>query len=100
MAIDRTGSAAPLLPTHGLGDAVDRHAEALADVQDAVDPAVRVDLSADALATMDRLTPEQAVAESIATSHALDANAAVVRAEDERFAALVFLLAHHGPPLQ
>jgi hypothetical protein len=85
----------------GLSGAVDRHARALERVQRAASPGDepprdRVDLSDAARNLPD---PGAAVADAATSAAEVEATAAAARAEDERFAALMFVVSHHGPGL-
>lgn len=91
--------AQPLIPpTRALQQALDDQARAGAALQQAFSPEDQVALSSDALGR-GPITTETAVADHLTSSVAVEAAAAVIEAEKERFSALVFVLAHHGPPL-
>lgn len=90
-------------PWARLTEALDAHADALESVQEAANPVNdRVQLSdaaLDALRAPAAPTEAAAVADAVIAGHQVEATAAVARADEARFQALVFVLAHHGPPL-
>jgi hypothetical protein len=105
MTRESLGAIAHRAATADLSEAVDRHATALDGVQRAAregleaapvvegtGPATRVVLSGD---PPEAPAPEEALVAALASGRALEATAAGVRAEDERLAALAFLVAHH-----
>lgn len=101
MKIETTALASP---AQALTRATRDHEQALGAVQQAFTAPLaardEVHLSDEALAAVDAPTStEQAVADSIVTKTAVQAASESVRAEDDRRAALIFLLAHHGRPL-
>lgn len=104
MPIDPTQLATPAA---GLHTAVAHRAEALRAVQASVGPTDRVTLSSEARDAAEGAPPaepvtstERAVADAAQARVGVEAAAATIRAEDERMAALMFVIAHHGPPLR
>ena len=100
MALDPIRSASSALDM--IPQATARQASALSNVQATLGAGQdRVELSDAARNRLDQpqVSAEQAVADSIVEGHAVQATIQAAGAEKERFAALVFLLAHHGPPL-
>ena len=102
MSMHPVGAAQPD-PWARLSEALDAHANSLESVQDGVAPpedSVHLSEAAlDALRAAPAPTAEEAVTDAIVAGHQVEASAAVVRADEARFQALVFVLAHHGPPL-
>jgi hypothetical protein len=88
-------------PWAQLGEALAGHASALADLQQAATPSDSVHLSQGAIDALRAPPPsaEDAVGDAMIAGHEVQAVAAVARADEARFQALVFVLAHHGPPL-
>lgn len=110
MKIDSTALATS---SEALSAAVAYREEALAAVQASVQPMEsptdRVTLSPEALAAGDAppidpvqapTSTEEAIADAAVADVAVEAAAKLVQAEDERMASLIFVLAHHGPPLR
>jgi hypothetical protein len=85
----------------GLSSAVDAQSRGLERFQAsfADEPAHdHVVLSTDARQRLEQ--PEEIVADTISAEAAVHSAAAVTRAEEERFAALLFVVSHHGPGLR
>ncbi|MFK7928760.1 MAG: hypothetical protein AB8H79_11275 [Myxococcota bacterium] len=88
---------APIPAMTGLDSALQDRAHAAEDLNQAM--AIRDQTHVSALAAS-APTVEQAVVDGVTSDIAIEANAAVLQAEKERFSALIFVLAHHGPPLK
>ncbi|MFT7521768.1 MAG: hypothetical protein ACI9MC_003920 [Kiritimatiellia bacterium] len=103
MSIDRLSRPAPGLLA--LTTAIQHHTRTIGDVQGAANSGIserdQVQLSSKAQAILAGPPPalEQAMASEKLAAAAVQAAGAVARADDERFQALVFLVAHHGPPI-
>ena len=106
MKIDSTALATS---SEAISAAVAYRAEALASVQQSTLPDDRVTLSKEALEAGDAppvsaieapTSTEEAIADAAVADVGVQAAIKAQQAEEERTSALIFVLAHHGPPLR